>query len=292
MEVANFHYITRMNSGFKVYILEGQPSLRAEDRYRQLSNHRTGHPPVYPIKRKYSPDRSQSVEERPVKVKRSPMALITRERALFRDATRSFQRESSRSPSERQAPPPTAITAAMRRTSPVYRLPSPAYASPPMDEPLALIKKPGYCSPSEGSTATGTLPSPGARSPTSRAQQMRPSVITCVSSAQCSSSRSPDLPSSCCSTVVAAPHACDPVVEEHFRRSLGKNYSEADSSSASIHVSVDDHFAKALGRSGCRSRLPPLQTAPAVHLPPQPGQTAPTAQSEPPGAGSSLQSAP
>ncbi|KAK6467208.1 mRNAion cofactor vestigial-like protein 4 isoform X2 [Huso huso] len=246
MEVANFHYITRMNSGFKVYILEGQPSLRAEDRYRQLSNHRTGHPPVYPIKRKYSPDRSQLVEERQLKVKRSPMALITRERALFGDATRSFQRESSRSPSERQAPPPTAITAAMRRTSPVYRLPSPAYASPPMDEPLALIKKPGYCSPSEGSTATGTLPSPGARSPTARAQQMRPSVITCVSSAQCSSSRSSDLPSSCCSTV-AAPPACDPVVEEHFRRSLGKNYSEADSSSASINISVDDHFAKALG---------------------------------------------
>ncbi|MGH0134442.1 UNVERIFIED_CONTAM: hypothetical protein FKN15_013530 [Acipenser sinensis] len=195
MEVANFHYITRMNSGFKVYILEGQPSLRAEDRYRQLSNHRTGHPPVYPIKRKYSPDRSQSVEERQFKVKRSPMALITRERALFGDATRNFQRESSRSPSDRQAPPPTAVTAAMRRTSP-------AYASPPMDEPLALIKKPGFCSPSEGSTATGTPPSPGARSPTARAQQMRPSVITCVSSAQCSSSRSSDLPSNCCSAAL------------------------------------------------------------------------------------------
>ncbi|XP_033863011.1 transcription cofactor vestigial-like protein 4 isoform X1 [Acipenser ruthenus] len=247
MAVANFHYITRMNSGFKVYILEGQPSMRAEDRYRQLSNHRTGHPPVYPIKRKYSPDRSQSVEERPVKVKQSPMALITRERALFGDATRSFQRESSRSPPERQAPPPMGVTAAMRRTNPVHRLPSPAYASPPMDEPLALIKKPGYCSPSEGSTATGTLPSPGARSPTARAQQMRPSVITCVSSAQRSSSKSPDLPSSCCPSAVAAPPTCDPVVEEHFRRSLGKNYSEANTSSASIHISVDDHFAKALG---------------------------------------------
>ncbi|MGH0130086.1 UNVERIFIED_CONTAM: hypothetical protein FKN15_040924 [Acipenser sinensis] len=342
-----------------IFIFIGQPSLRAEDRYRQLSNHRTGHPPVYPIKRKYSPDRSQSVEERQFKVKRSPMALITRERALFGDATRSFQRESSRSPSDRQAPLPTAVTAAMRRTSPVYRLPSPAYASPPMDEPLALIKKPGFCSPSEGSTATGTPPSPGAMSPTARAQQMRPSVITCVSSAQCSSSRSSDLPSNCCSaeralfgdatrsfqressrspsdrqaplpTAVTAamrrtspvyrlpspayasppmdeplalikkPGFCSPsegstatgtppspgamsptaraqqmrpsvitcvssaqcsssrssdlpsnccsaVVEEHFRRSLGKNYSEADSSSASINISVDDHFAKALG---------------------------------------------
>ncbi|MBN3287508.1 VGLL4 protein, partial [Polyodon spathula] len=216
--------------------------MRAEDRYRQLSNHRTGHPPVYPIKRKYSPDRSQLIEERPVKVWRSSMALIKRERALFGDATRSFQRESSRSPSERQAPPPTAITAAMRRTS----LPSPACASPPTDEPLALIKKPGYCSPVEGTMATGTLPSPGARSPTARAQQMRPSVITCVSSVQRSSSRSPDLTSSCCPTV-AAPPTCDPVVEEHFRRSLGENCRKADCSSASINISVDDHFTKALG---------------------------------------------
>lgn len=40
---------------------------------------------------------------------------------------------------------------------------------------------------------------------------------------------------------------CDPVIEEHFRRSLGKNYKEAESNSVSITGSVDDHFAKALG---------------------------------------------
>lgn len=42
---------------------------------------------------------------------------------------------------------------------------------------------------------------------------------------------------------------CDPVIEEHFRRSLGKNYKEAESVSnlVSITGSVDDHFAKALG---------------------------------------------
>lgn len=41
----------------------------------------------------------------------------------------------------------------------------------------------------------------------------------------------------------------DPVIEEHFRRSLGKNYKEAEpvSNSVSITGSVDDHFAKALG---------------------------------------------
>lgn len=43
--------------------------------------------------------------------------------------------------------------------------------------------------------------------------------------------------------------ACDPVVEEHFRRSLGKNYKEPEpvANSVSITGSVDDHFAKALG---------------------------------------------
>lgn len=42
---------------------------------------------------------------------------------------------------------------------------------------------------------------------------------------------------------------CDPVIEEHFRRSLGENYKEAEavSNSVSITGSVDDHFAKALG---------------------------------------------
>lgn len=46
--------------------------------------------------------------------------------------------------------------------------------------------------------------------------------------------------------------ACDPVIEEHFRRSLGKNYKEPESTatnSVSITGSVDDHFAKALGET-------------------------------------------
>lgn len=49
--------------------------------------------------------------------------------------------------------------------------------------------------------------------------------------------------------VPTATAACDPVVEEHFRRSLGKNYKEPEpvANSVSITGSVDDHFAKALG---------------------------------------------
>ena len=39
----------------------------------------------------------------------------------------------------------------------------------------------------------------------------------------------------------------DHVVEEHFKRSLGANYQKARSQQLSISLSVDDHFAKALG---------------------------------------------
>lgn len=51
------------------------------------------------------------------------------------------------------------------------------------------------------------------------------------------------------STVMLANTVSDPVIEEHFRRSLGKNYKEAESLSNSVSItgSVDDHFAKALG---------------------------------------------
>lgn len=54
---------------------------------------------------------------------------------------------------------------------------------------------------------------------------------------------------SCPPRIAAANTASDPVIEEHFRRSLGKNYKEAEpvSNSVSITGSVDDHFAKALG---------------------------------------------
>uniref|UniRef100_A0A1A8L4R9 Vestigial like 4a n=2 Tax=Nothobranchius pienaari TaxID=704102 RepID=A0A1A8L4R9_9TELE len=86
-------------------------------------------------------------------------------------------------------------------------------------------------------------------------QQNRPSVITCApaSSRNCNLSQchmngcTPTLPADQRNTNANA--VCDPVIEEHFRRSLGKNYREAEvvSNSVSITGSVDDHFAKALG---------------------------------------------
>lgn len=53
------------------------------------------------------------------------------------------------------------------------------------------------------------------------------------------------------SSVIPDNTAVDPVIEEHFRRSLGKNYKEPEpvSNTVSITGSVDDHFAKALGKT-------------------------------------------
>ncbi|XP_061591793.1 transcription cofactor vestigial-like protein 4 [Cololabis saira] len=86
-------------------------------------------------------------------------------------------------------------------------------------------------------------------------QQNRPSVITCApaSNRNCNLSQChmngcpPGQPTDQKKT--NANTVCDPVIEEHFRRSLGKNYRESEpvSNSLSITGSVDDHFAKALG---------------------------------------------
>uniref|UniRef100_A0A673IG80 Transcription cofactor vestigial-like protein 4 n=1 Tax=Sinocyclocheilus rhinocerous TaxID=307959 RepID=A0A673IG80_9TELE len=80
-------------------------------------------------------------------------------------------------------------------------------------------------------------------------QQNRPSVITCAPA-----SNRPCSLSSChisVAQIVCGPAntVCDPVIEEHFRRSLGKVYKEPVpvSNSVSITGSVDDHFTKALG---------------------------------------------
>lgn len=69
------------------------------------------------------------------------------------------------------------------------------------------------------------------------------------------------------SVVTVANTASDPVIEEHFRRSLGKNYKEAEpvSNSVSITGSVDDHFAKALGDAWLQ-----LKAQGGAHQPPEP----------------------
>ncbi|KAM9547602.1 transcription cofactor vestigial-like protein 4 [Salvelinus alpinus] len=229
MAVANLQYITRMSSGFKVYILEGQPNLRSEDRYRHMTNERVRVPPVHPVKRKHSSERGLTLEER-------------RERAQSKSNMRSAQRPAvfsvPQSPTSSWSPTPSPTSSWSPTPSPTGHLPRHVYPTPPMDEPLDLIKKPRK-EPERTEKKT--------KSTTSTDQiQMRPSVITCVSSTRKPTCRS-EIRSSSHSSTVLYKHSYDHVVEEHFKRSLGMDYQRASSRQLSISVSVDDHFAKALG---------------------------------------------
>ncbi|XP_038638502.1 transcription cofactor vestigial-like protein 4 [Scyliorhinus canicula] len=123
---------------------------------------------------------------------------------------------------------------------------------PPADQPLALIKK-RPCS-------SRANPDPACALPPSMLQQMRPSVITCASSSyrECGHDRTlvlsghkRDVSVSYSAETEGADRTvtCESVVDEHFRRSLGRDYHlpVGAANSVSISGSVDDHFAKALG---------------------------------------------
>ncbi|XP_053727328.1 vestigial like 4 like [Synchiropus splendidus] len=217
MAVANFQYITRMSSGFKVYILEGQPHLRSEDRYRHMSSERARVPTVYPIKRKRSHERCSTLEER-------------RERALNRSLGKASQRTVPRATGLNSPQSPTSTWSPT--PSPTSPMPPHVYYEPIMDEPLALIKKPRKEPENAEKTKTA---------PTSAQTQVRPSVITCVSSLRSLSCRSEGHSS------VISKCSYEHIVDEHFQRSLGANYQKSSSQQLSISLSVDDHFAKALG---------------------------------------------
>lgn len=219
--MANFQYITRMSSGFKVYILEGQPHHRSEDRFRHIPTEPQRGPSGYPGKRKRSLERGLTLEER-------------RERALNRSLAKAAEREtqvafSSNSPLS----PASTWSPASSPTSPV---PPHVYYAPIMDEPLALIKKP---------RKDPEISQEKPKSTTTTQIQMRPSVITCVSSVRTPASR-PHIHKPLLSD---SQSHCDRVVDEHFQRSLGENYQRVarTQQQLSISVSVDDHFAKALG---------------------------------------------
>ncbi|KAK7878795.1 hypothetical protein WMY93_034292 [Mugilogobius chulae] len=118
-----------------------------------------------------------------------------------------------------------------------------------LEQPLALTKN----SP-ENSRASTVVPHTVVER-----QQNRPSVITCApaNNRNCNLSHCPVSHNGCSNLSnnfrrINTNTVCDPVIEEHFRRSLGKNYKEPEpaataTNSVSITGSVDDHFAKALG---------------------------------------------
>uniref|UniRef100_A0A671T057 Transcription cofactor vestigial-like protein 4 n=1 Tax=Sinocyclocheilus anshuiensis TaxID=1608454 RepID=A0A671T057_9TELE len=132
-----------------------------------------------------------------------------RERALSKSLANSARRSSGFSIPE--SPTSTWSPTA----SPTHLIPSPVYSTPVMDEPLALIKKP--------------RPEPEKTESQNKATTVRQIQVITTTNVK--------------STESFHRNEYYDHIEEHFQRSLGMNYHRA----TSISVSVDDHFAKALG---------------------------------------------
>lgn len=160
-----------------------------------------------------------------------------------------------------------------------------ALASPPTP-PAPATPPPGRGSPPSYSEA---ISKPGYRLSVPLA---RPSVITCAPASPTltrDSDKADKYPSD--STLEAGDGMCDPVIDEHFRRSLGKDYltlfAKKTSSSKSGNdkeqsgsdglsitgLSVDDHFAKALGDTWLK--LQAESSAPPLTIPTVPSKSAP-----------------
>ncbi|XP_035244425.1 transcription cofactor vestigial-like protein 4b isoform X3 [Anguilla anguilla] len=247
MDLLNYQYLDKMNNNIGILCYEGEAALRGEPRMQSMSsavtNHRTGPPPISPSKRKHSSDQP----DEDIDCDNEHVAKMSRLFAaqLGKPANGDYRkdpRDRSRSPIERAAAPAIGIHGNHLYT----HVPSLA-----MDQPLALTKN------SMDAARTASI-SP-ALGPMER-QQNRPSVITCASAnnRNCNLSHCPVSHNGCTSSLPAnyrrpsnTNTACDPVIEEHFRRSLGKNYKEPEpvTNSVSITGSVDDHFAKALGET-------------------------------------------
>lgn len=245
MDLLNFQYLDKMNNNIGILCYEGEAALR-EPRMQSLpvasalSGHRTGPPPTSPSKRKFGlePEDLDSDSGHAAKMSRIFSPHLNR---TANGDCRKDPRERSRSPVDRAVAPTVSLHGGH------------LYASLPglgLEQPLALTKNS-----LDTSRPPGTAPS---LTPAER-QQNRPSVITCASASShsCNLSHCPATHSGCGPSLASyrrAPIAssaasCDPVVEEHFRRSLGKNYKEPEpaANSVSITGSVDEHFAKALG---------------------------------------------
>ncbi|XP_034242577.1 uncharacterized protein LOC117646040 isoform X2 [Thrips palmi] len=152
--------------------------------------------------------------------------------------------------------------------------------------------------------ATPATPPPGRGSPPSYSEAIskpgyrlsvplaRPSVITCAPSSP-TLTKDSEKSEKCLSdsTLEAGDGMCDPVIDEHFRRSLGKDYltlfakktssskagndkEKSDSNGLSITgLSVDDHFAKALGDTWLK--LQAESSAPSRTIPTVPSKSTP-----------------
>ncbi|XP_018600161.1 transcription cofactor vestigial-like protein 4b isoform X1 [Scleropages formosus] len=249
MDLLNYQYLDKMNNNILCY--EGEAALRGDPRMQSVSmtttvaGHRMGPSPISPSKRKHSGDQVDNGDgdcdnEHVAKMSR---LFATQLGKPANGDYRKDPRDRSRSPIERAGVAPGISI----HGNHVYgHLPVMG-----MDQPLALTKNNG-----DTVRCVAVPPSPA---PIER-QQNRPSVITCVSAnnRNCNLSHCTVSHNGCNSSMSLnyrrpsnTNTACDPVIEEHFRRSLGKNYREPEpaANSVSITGSVDDHFAKALGET-------------------------------------------
>uniref|UniRef100_G3NWL9 Vestigial-like family member 4b n=1 Tax=Gasterosteus aculeatus TaxID=69293 RepID=G3NWL9_GASAC len=252
MDLLNYQYLDKMNNNIGILCYEGEAALRGDPRLQSLSisNHRTGPPPISPTKRKLSGDQGDSDmddNEHVAKMSRLFAAQLKKPNGDYRSSHISHisSKDRSRSPIERVVVPGTLGV----HSNHLY---NPFLAG--MDQPLALTKNSTVESARSSTAALAAVPH--TVSAVER-QQNRPSVITCApaNNRNCNQSHCPVSHNGCASLAnnyrrSNTNTACDPVIEEHFRRSLGKNYKEPEptaTNSVSITGSVDDHFAKALG---------------------------------------------
>ncbi|XP_021466457.2 transcription cofactor vestigial-like protein 4b isoform X1 [Oncorhynchus mykiss] len=262
MDLLNYQYLDKMNNNIGILCYEGEAALRGDPRMHQsmsLSSsggtnhsHRTGPPPISPGKRKHSLSTGQDQQDNDDQdCDNQHVAKMSRLFAAQLGNYRSSKdpRDRSRSPIERAAAPSMGLHGNHHLYTPHRHMPCLA-----MDQPLALTKN--------NMDAARTLAISPTVSPVER-QQNRPSVITCApaNNRNCNlpnNGCSNNLPNNGCSNNYSrrpasnSNSACvDPVIEEHFRRSLGRNYKQPEpvTNSVSITGSVDDHFTKALGET-------------------------------------------
>uniref|UniRef100_A0A8C6UH66 Vestigial-like family member 4b n=1 Tax=Neogobius melanostomus TaxID=47308 RepID=A0A8C6UH66_9GOBI len=237
MDLLNYQYLDKMNNNIGILCYEGEGGLRADPRLQSLS---------LPTKRKLSGEHADSdVDDNEHVAKMSRLFAAQ----LKPNGDYRSPKDRSRSPPERLVMPSALSVHANHLYAPhhhPHHLPMSALS---LEQPLALTKN---------SHETSRAPSTVTPHAVVERQQNRPSVITCApaNNRNCNLSHCPVSHNGCSNLSnnyrrIHTNTVCDPVIEEHFRRSLGKNYKEPEPASAtnsvSITGSVDDHFAKALG---------------------------------------------
>ncbi|XP_058487522.1 transcription cofactor vestigial-like protein 4b isoform X1 [Solea solea] len=275
MDLLNYQYLDKMNNNIGILCYEGEAALRGDPRLQSLSlssstsssssslssssssisSHRTGPPPISPTKRKLNGDQGDSDMDDNEHVAKMSRLFAAQLKPNGDYRSSPVSKDHSRSSIERVVVPGGLGIHSNHLYSHSHHHHLASLAA--MDQPLALTKN-SMVESARSSTAALTQSVPHTVSAVER-QQNRPSVITCApaNNRNCNLSHCPVSHNGCSSLSnnyrrINTNTACDPVIEEHFRRSLGKNYKEpepAATNSVSITGSVDDHFAKALGET-------------------------------------------